>query len=198
MTETIDARGLACPEPVIRARKAMQETEHVVIAVDSETARENVSHMAQKAGWQVDVTADEGEYQIELTKRAAAIHPEPLAVGKAEALSGPLVLLVASDSIGRGDPELGAFLMKSLLRTLTEAQTRPQTILFLNAGVRLACQDSPVLEDLCALEAGGIDLLACGTCLGYYGLKDKLAVGQVSNMADIAEAMMQAGKVVTL
>lgn len=195
---TVDARGLACPQPVIQARKAMQQDEHVVVVVDSQTALANVSQMARQAGWQVSVSSAQDEHQIDLTKSPAARQPEALVVGKAEVVSGPLVLVVPADGIGRGDPELAAFLMRSFFRTLTEAQTRPQTILFLNAGVKLTCQGSPVLDDLCALEAGGAELLSCGTCLGYYGLTDKLAVGQVSNMVAIAEAMMQAGKVVSL
>ncbi len=198
MTVTIDTRGLACPQPVIQARKAMQQDEHVVVVVDGQTALANVSQMARQAGWQVSISSEQEEHRIDLTKSPTTEQPEPLAVGKAEVVSGPLVLVVPADGIGRGDAELAGFLMRSFFRTLTELQTRPQTILFLNAGVKLACEGSPVLDDLCALEAGGIEILSCGTCLGYFGLTDKLAVGQVTNMLAIAEAMMQAGKVVSL
>ncbi len=198
MTVTVDARGLPCPQPVLQARKAMHGAELVQVVVDSETALANVSQMAQKAGWQVHVTSEGAEHRIDLAKGATEAQPEALALGRAEALSGPLVLLVTAEGLGRGDPELAAFLIQSFFRTLTEAETRPQTIIFLNSGVKLACQGSPVLDALSALEAGGIELLSCGTCLGYFGLKDSLAVGQVSNMAAIAEAMMHAGKVISL
>jgi selenium metabolism protein YedF len=100
--------------------------------------------------------------------------------------------------MGRGNDELGQILIRSFFHTLGEVQPRPGLIILFNTGVRLACQGSAVLDDLCALEADGIEILACGTCLGYFELKDSLAVGRVSNMYDIAEAILGAGKVVGL
>jgi selenium metabolism protein YedF len=198
MTTTVDARGQACPQPVIQTRKAMQQAEEVVTLVDSETSMSNVSRMAEKAGWQVNVIPQGDEYRIELARGQSRPGPGPLPVGKAEAVSGPLVLVVSSDIMGRGEAELGNILIRGFFHTLGEVEPRPQTILFFNTGVKLACQGSPVLDDLCALEAEGIEMLVCGTCLGYFELKDLLAVGQVSNMYDIAETMLRAGKVVVL
>jgi selenium metabolism protein YedF len=123
---------------------------------------------------------------------------EPLGVGKAETVSGPLVLVVSADIMGRGDAELGNILIRSFFHTLGEVEPLPQTIIFFNAGVKLACEGSPVLDDLCAVEGKGIEMLVCGTCLSYFELKDKLAVGQVSNMYDIAETILNAGRVVNL
>jgi selenium metabolism protein YedF len=197
MTTTVDARGLACPQPVIQTRKAMRTARRVVTLVDSETSMANVSRMAEQAGWQVMVTQEGGEYRLDLAQ-AAAPQPQPLALGRAETLAGPLVLVVPSDMMGRGDPALGAILVRSFFHTLGEVEPRPDTILFWNAGVHLACEGSPVLEDLCALEAAGVKMLVCGTCLGHFERKDSLAVGQVSNMYAIAETMLQAGKVISL
>ncbi len=198
MTTTVDARGLACPQPVIQTRKAMQQADQIVTLVDNETSLTNVSRMAQKAGWQVNVVAEGGEYRIELAKEAAVTQAEPLAVGKAEAVSGPLVLVVSADGMGRGVEELGQILIRSFFHTLSEVQPLPQTFIFFNTGVRLACAGSPVLDDLRSLETEGIEMLVCGTCLNYLELTDKLAVGQVSNMYDIAETMLRAGSVVHL
>ena len=198
MTETVDARGLACPQPVIQTRKAMQQADRVRTLVDSETSMTNVSRMAEKAGWQVNVVTQEDEFQIDLVKGDAVSEAAPLPVGKAEVASGPLVLAVSSDVMGRGEVELGNILMRSFFHTLGEVKPLPQTIIFFNAGVRLACEGSPVLDDLRAVEAQGVEVLVCGTCLGYFEIKDKLGVGQVSNMYDIAEAMLGAGKVVNL
>ena len=197
MTTMVDARGLACPHPVIQTRKAMQQNDEVVTLVDNETALANVSRMAKKAGWQVGVTPVGEEYRIELVKLTTS-QAEPVAVGKAEVTSGPLVLVVPSDVMGRGEPELGNILARAFFHTLGEVEPLPQSIIFFNTGVKLACEGSPVLDDLCALEAGGIEMLACGTCLEYYGLKDKLAVGEISNMYTIAETMLGAGRVVKL
>jgi selenium metabolism protein YedF len=119
-------------------------------------------------------------------------------VGRAEAASGPLVLVVSSDIMGRGEAELGKILIRGFFHTLGEVEPLPQTAIFFNTGVKLACEGSPVLDDLRALESQGIEMLICGTCLGYLELAEKLAVGQVSNMYDIAETMLWAGKVVNL
>jgi selenium metabolism protein YedF len=197
MATMVDARGLACPHPVIQTRKAMQQDDQVVTLVDNETSLANVSRMAQKAGWQVDVAAMSEGFRIELVK-TSALQAEPLPVGKAELSSGPLVLVVPSDVMGRGEEELGNLLVRGFFHTLGEVEPLPQTIIFFNTGVKLACENSPALDDLCNLEAEGIEILACGTCLDYLGLTEKLAVGQVSNMYDIAETMLNAGKVVNL
>jgi selenium metabolism protein YedF len=200
--QTVDARGLACPQPVIRSRKAMAEATQVVTLVDNETAVINVSRMAQKAGWQVEVTQEDGDFRLEMIRGAApasARQPAPMpAIGHAESLPGPLVLVIAQDSMGRGSPELGNILIRGFFHTMGEVEPLPQTVIFFNTGVKLACQGSPVLDDLRALEAKGIEILVCGTCLNYFELTDDLAAGQVSNMYDIAETMLRAGKVVNL
>jgi selenium metabolism protein YedF len=198
MTTTVDARGLACPQPVIQTRKAMQQAEEIMTLVDSETSMTNVSRMAEKAGWQVNVVPQGDEYRIELARGEIRSQAAELPVGKAEALSGPLVLVVSCDIMGRGEAKLGNILIRGFFHTLGEVEPLPQTILFFNTGVKLACQGSPVLDDLCALEAGGVEMLVCGTCLAYFEIKEELAVGQVSNMYDIAETMLRAGKVVNL
>ena len=198
MSTTVDARGLACPQPVIRTRKAMEQADLVVTLVDNETARTNVSRMAEKAGWRVDVTPEGDEFSISLTRGDAVPQTEPLALGRAEAVAGPLVLVVSSDVMGRGHAELGNILVRGFFHTLGEVEPLPQTIIFFNSGVKLACEGSQVLDDLCALAEQGIEMLVCGTCLGYYELTERLSVGQVSNMYDIAETMLGAGKVVNL
>jgi selenium metabolism protein YedF len=202
MTETVDARGLPCPQPVILTRKAMAGAAQVVTLVDNETSVTNVSRMAHKAGWQVEVLEKDDGFRLEMSQEeGAAGAPEPAAepaVGRAEVLAGPLVLVISADGMGRGNVELGQILVRGFFHTLGEVEPLPQTIIFFNTGVKLACQGSPVLEDLQALEATGIEILVCGTCLNYFELTDELAAGQVSNMYDIAETMLGAGKVVTL
>jgi selenium metabolism protein YedF len=198
MTTIVDARGQACPQPVIQTRRAMQQADSVVTLVDSETSLTNVSHMAEKAGWQVRATPEGKSYRIELTRGAAAPQAAPMPVGRAEVLGGPLVLALSGDRMGRGEPELGGILIRSFLHTLCEVQPVPDQILLFNTGVKLACEGSPAVDDLRALEEQGVEILACGTCLGYFELKEKLAVGRVSNMYDIAEAMLRAGKLVSL
>jgi selenium metabolism protein YedF len=199
MTETVDARGLACPQPVIRTRKAMEQAANVVTLVDTDSALANVTRMAKKAGWTVDVVEEDGGHRLEMARGESI--PAPItapAVGRGEALTGPRVLVVSADQMGRGDSGLGQILVRSFFHTLTEVEPVPDTIILFNTGVRLACEGSTVLEDLCALEDAGIDVLVCGTCLNYLDLEARRRAGQVSNMYDIAETMLHAGKVVNI
>jgi len=198
MTKIVDARGLACPQPVILTKKALVEAgkEPVTTIVDSPTAEANVSRMAQKAGWQVAVEAKDGGTYLHLAREGAAT--EALPVGQVEVLpaTGPLVVYISADRMGRGVDELGGILIRAFLHTLNEVAPLPDALVFVNTGVRLVTESSPVLEDLQALAAQGVDILACGTCLNYLELIDKVAVGTVSNMYDIAETLLGAGKVV--
>jgi selenium metabolism protein YedF len=198
VTKIVDARGLACPQPVILTRKALADAgaEPVTTIVDSPTAEANVSRMVSKAGWQVTVeTKDDGIY-LHLSQRGTAAAPWP--VGKAEALptAGPLIVYISADRMGRGEDELGHILVRGFLHTLNEISPLPDALVFVNTGVKLVTESSSVLEDLQALAGQGVDILACGTCLNYFDLTDQVAVGVVSNMYDIAETLLGAGKVV--
>lgn len=108
------------------------------------------------------------------------------------------VLYVASNEIGRGTSELGAILMPAYLNALAKGTTKPEAILFVNSGVKLLAEGSPALDALKELAAGGVKLLGCGTCLDYYDLKDKLAVGGITNAAEITSLLVSADKAVTL
>lgn len=111
---------------------------------------------------------------------------------------GPVVVAVGSAEMGNGDPRLGRILMKSFLYSLTQLDELPQTVLFFNGGVRMTTEGSESLEDLKALESQGVEILSCGTCLDFYGLKDKLLVGGITNMYVIAQTMAGAGNVVKI
>jgi selenium metabolism protein YedF len=195
--KTIDARGLPCPQPVILTRNALQEGNPVLTIVDNETAQQNVTRMAEKAG--ATVQAEEREDGIYLhVAQAGAAMAETIAQPVSSPPGGSLVLIVPSEFMGRGDEELGNILIRGFFHTLGEVEPLPDTVIFVNSGVKLVVEGSLVLEDLHALCEQGAEILACGTCLGHYNLKEKLAVGEVSNMYTIAETMLGAGKVVTL
>ena len=112
--------------------------------------------------------------------------------------AGALVLVVPSEFMGRGNAELGQILIRGFFHTLSEVEPLPNVVIFFNSGVRMVAEGSPVLEDLQALCDQGVEILACGTCLGYYELRGQVAVGEVSNMYTIAETLLAAGRVVTL
>ena len=197
MPKTVDARGQACPQPVLLTRAALQEGDAVLTIVDNETARQNVTRMAEKAGCVVQAEQRADGIYLNISKGSAA--PEQaLAAPVSAPASGPLVLTIPSDTMGRGDDELGQILIRGFFHALGQTVPQPETIIFFNSGVKLVVEGSPVLEDLHALCGQGIEILACGTCLGHYSLKDKIAVGEVSNMYTIAETLLRAGKVVSL
>jgi len=108
------------------------------------------------------------------------------------------VILITNNGMGKADLELQQKLMGTYLRLLDESQTLPAAICFYTEGVRLAVEGSPVLEQLRGLEAKGVRLILCSTCLGYFNLMDKTQVGIVGGMADIIEAQFKAEKVITL
>lgn len=196
MPKIINAQGLSCPQPVLLTKNAMGEADDILTIVDGPDQAENVARMARGAGWTVQVDGKEDGVYVRATRPEGTA--APLAVGTAVPAAGPLVLTVPEDIMGRGERELGAVLIRSFFHTLTESQPLPDVIIFINAGVKLVVEGSPVLEDLRALACQGVQILACGTCLGYFELKDQVAVGTVSNMYAIAETMLGAGKAVSL
>jgi selenium metabolism protein YedF len=106
---------------------------------------------------------------------------------------------VPGELMGRGEHhELGHVLIRGFFHTLGEVEPLPDAIIFFNSGVKLVVEGSPVVDDLQALVAEGVEILACGTCLSYYDLKESIAVGTVSNMYTIAETMLAAGRLVYL
>jgi len=193
----VDARGQACPQPVILARRALAQASEVTVIVDNTTARENVAGMARSQGYAVRVEEQGADILVHISAQGQPA-PAPAPGPSAPPAAGPTVVLFAADTMGRGAEELGSILVRSFLHTLNEVEPRPGALIFLNSGVRLVVEGSPVLEDLRALADRGVQLLACGTCLGYYELKEKVAVGTVSNMYTIAETLLGAGKVIAL
>jgi len=193
-THIVDARGLSCPQPVILTRNGMKENSPVLTIVDNDTAAQNVTRMAEKAGAAVQVERKEDGIYLHIGGMQAPQEEDVIA-----SVDGPLVIIVPSEFMGRGEyDELGHVLMRGFFHTLDEVQPLPETIIFFNSGVKLVVQDSPVLEDLQALSERGVEILACGTCLGYYELKEQIAAGTISNMYAIVETMLNAGKMLSL
>jgi len=107
-------------------------------------------------------------------------------------------LLILTDRIGRGDDELGRVLMRNFLYSVARNEQKPAAIMLMNEGVRLACDDSEVLADLRLLAEDGVAVRACGTCLDFLGLKERLAVGEIGTMPDSTAALLGGDDVVTI
>lgn len=193
MAYTIDARGLACPQPVILTRKALETNDDLIVLVDDTAACENVKRLAINMGFVVEEEHQEGETHIRINKVSACTRAQGAITPQ-----GPVVVVIASDTMGRGEDILGGVLMKSFLHTLTQAGAMPDTMILFNTGVKLAVKGSAVLDDLESLANAGVNILACGTCLNYFSLKESLGVGVVSNMYDISQTMLTAGRIVQI
>lgn len=199
----IDARGDACPIPVVKTLKALGALEGpgvVETLVDNQIAVENLTRMGQNKGCEVaSEQLGPKEYRVTVTA-SEAVHvaegePESATCDVAPA-QRRVVVQVTSNKMGEGDPALGEKLMKAFVFSLTQLDELPQTMVFYNGGAHLTCEGSPVLEDLKNLAAAGVEVLTCGTCLDFYGIADTLAVGEVTNMYVIAQRLTGASVVV--
>lgn len=194
MENQVDVRGMECPLPVITTKKALEKTDvtSVVTIVDNEIARDNVVRYAESMNYGVEVDQKENSYYIHICKEALG------GMEISQETNSDLLYMITADKLGRGEDQLGNVLMRSFFYSLAESDIKPGTIIFMNAGVKLVSEGSPVLTELVALEKKGTKILACGTCLDYYKLKEKLCIGSVSNMYAILDQMHLATKVITL
>jgi selenium metabolism protein YedF len=192
----INATGLPCPQPVVLAKEAIEKNEKIKVIVDNETALENVKRMGTKRGCDVETETKAGElFEITLTRKAGAtVQDSPVTCEASAPAAGPFVIVCAEDKMGRGNDELGSVLIRAFLHTICLQKEKPDVMIFYNTGVKLTIEGSEVLDDLKELVAAGVEILVCGTCLNYFEAKDKLGVGVVSNMYDIAGTMSKAGR----
>ena len=202
MEKIIDCRGLACPLPVVNAKKAAEELgsgDVLAVMVDNEIAVQNLTRFAEHKGFGVSAEKKgEKEYVVTMNISGTAaenVKDEEVACAMDTRRKGMLVVLSAN-VMGTGDPKLGTSLMKAFVFALTKQDQLPDTILCYNTGAYLTCEGADTLEDLKLLESEGVIILTCGTCLDFYGLKEKLAVGTVTNMYDIVERMENAARII--
>lgn len=203
----IDALGKACPIPVVMTRKAINaltEADKVETLVDNEIAVQNLTKMANQMGYaSTSEQRDEKVYAVTITVDSVLSADKKDEVDEIIENCEPCtpskkttVIAIGSDCMGSGDDKLGATLMKGFIYAVSGQDTLPDTMLFFNGGAKLTVEGSPALEDLKAMEEQGVEILTCGTCLDFYGLKEKLAVGGVTNMYAIVEKMSNADKVI--
>jgi len=214
----LDMRGQVCPRPLMETKRALDGLSQGVVRVrvDAEAARGNIVRAATAAGHEVSVQEGEGEWAISIRKEPLQIgratftpdagavdvhiHTTPAAERQLEPQTGGAgtAFLLAGKGLGRGDDELAGILTKAFLYTLTQREVLPRAVVMLNLGVRLVCRGSAVLEHLRTLQERGVLVIACGTCLDFFGWTDQVEVGVVSNMYEIVETLDAAGKVIGL
>lgn len=200
----VDVRGSLCPTPVIETKKAMEGHPGAVFTtiVDNEVSRDNVAKFGQSRQCNVTIAADGADFYVTLTP-VTVTDETPIGDGVTlvetpatttmldnPATVGGKVLLVTKDYLGEGNQELGRTLMKTFWFCLTEADVKPAKVFFINSGVKMVTEGSEHLENLQKLVDAGVEIAACGICLDFYGLKEKVAVGSITNLYAITDAMM--------
>jgi len=196
----IDARGLACPAPVLQTKATLQEAKpaSVSVVVDNAAAQQNVQRFLESQGFQTKLAQTGDNYRVIGTcDTDPGQQIQPPVEQKSDELK-KIMVMCATDRIGFGDDELGLALMVNFLRTLKEMGEELWRLVFINNGVKLTIDDSEVLADLKDYEKGGLKILVCGTCLNHFNLLERKQVGETTNMLDIVTAMQLADKVISI
>ncbi len=198
MKKFIDAKGKACPMPVIMAKKEIDAgVKFFEIEVDNKIAVENLKKLANSQGFTTTIEENNGNFKVNFSNGCEECE-EVLAKVEGKKPLGNWSIFVNKEIIGAGNEELGQSLMKMFLYTISEGEDLPKSILFMNGGVKVPTLNEQAVEHLKVLQDKGVELLVCGACLNFYGLEDKLEVGKISNMYDITNAMKEASKVITI
>ena len=199
--QIIDCLGMPCPQPVLRAKQALEEGARCIeVLVDNEASKNNVARFGRSQGHAVQ-TVDRGSTLFAITIIANGQQGDAPFMTEDYQCQVPqplrMLYVIAADTMGRGSEQLGWALLQTYVQTIKDVRPLPSKIVLYNSGVRLVATDSGALEALRSLQAAGVEILACGTCLDFYQLKSAIQVGQISNMHEIMTAMAEADKIVS-
>lgn len=187
----IDCLGKVCPIPVIETKKLIKENPEEVdfeILVDNEVATQNLAKMAKEL--RIESSSEkieDGIYRVSLKKNAQSI--EEISEEEKSVDTSSYVVAISDDRMGKGDEDFSKSLLEGFIYALTEQDKLPEKVIFYNRGVFLTAANEKTIEDLKSLADRGVEILSCGLCLGNYKLKEKLAVGEITNMYRIVEIL---------
>lgn len=209
--QTLDCIGLSCPQPVIRCKQAIHDgADTILVIVDNEPARENVTRLLENQGFSVTVRHEAADHIVVNGVRKASEGCTEGCTDGCEVMSDAelaaagtqekqiITVFITADVIGAGDDALGAKLMLNFVKTLPEMGDELWRIVLVNGGVRLACEGNDSVGDMAALAEAGVDVLVCGTCLEHYGLLEAKRVGHTTNMLDVMTSLQLASKVIQI
>ena len=190
----IDCRGLACPQPVITTKQALDQLKEgkLMVIVDNASSCNNVERFVHSQGCSVEIKERGQDFYLHIQKTGGKDREK---VVQLDEKIKKVVVYINSHLLGGGDETLGSFLMKVFLKTLLDLDTQPSRLILVNSGVQLAAEDSKVLETLRLLSEKGVEIVCCGTCIDFYELKGKMKIGVISNMYDIIQSMLEADRV---
>ena len=203
----IDALGKPCPIPVIESKRALAENgvNGVSVKVDNFVAVQNLEKMSKGYGYgfsYIEKATD--SYEVLINKNGQE-HPHEISLDNIppnapqnDAVSSGMAVVIGRDTMGKGAEELGKILIKGFIYSLTELPMPPKYVIFFNSGVYLTSNESNTIDDLKKLEEKGVKVLTCGTCINFYNLQDKLAVGEIVNMYEITEKMASATNIINI
>ena len=202
MGKIIDACGLTCPAPVLLVKDAVEQEngQELTVLVDNAASMENVTRFLGSRGYSVTDSQKDGVFRIEARcdQQAAKVSAEKTAEIRQDPAGKKILVLITSDCLGSGDDVLGGKLMISYLKTIKEMGSDLWQLIFVNGGVKLTIESSPVLAEVQEYEKSGVIVFACGTCLEHFGLTAQKKVGGTTNMLDIVMATQLADKVITI
>ena len=197
--ETLNCRGLDCPQPVLRTKDFIEANTQALaftVVVDNAAAAQNVVRFVESQGFSASLDQNDDDFEIK-AERSEEINTE--SVGKEPAMSSEKTLvLIPKNTMGSGDDVLGAGLMLNFLNTLNEMGETLWRVVFLNSGIKLTIEGAKTLPAIQQLEAQGVSILVCGTCLTHFNLLDQKGVGETTNMLDIVTSMQLADKVISV
>ena len=201
MPSSLDCRGLSCPQPALETKKMLteQQPQELSVLVDNEASHENVCRFLTKNGYTVTSSCSNGVWTITATSDGKAItqlEDADYVACPTQNTTAKTLVLVTTETLGRGDDTLGTALMGNFFATLPELGSQLWRIVLLNGGVKLAVKEGKALDSLKKLADAGVSILVCGTCLGHYGLLEKKQVGETTNMLDIVTSLSLADKII--
>lgn len=203
MAHELDCRGMECPAPVLHVRNFLEKEPlaSLAVLVDNEAARQNVSRFLEHQGYAVASESREDGFRVTGTRGEGAdstvVPAAPVAKVRGDGTK-KIMVLITSIHMGHGDDGLGDMLMFNFIKTLKEMGPELWRVVFVNSGVSFTAEGSEAVPILQELAMNGVHVSACGACLAFFHLLDKIQVGEVTNMLEIVSAMQQADSVVTI
>ena len=201
--QTVDTRGQQCPAPIIATKKALKEAktgEAFKVLTDSQTSLNNLTSFLRDNKTEFSIGESAGVWTLTIRKVTGEVSPaeaEKYCTTDIPHFSkGEFIIAFTSDKMGTGDDELGNLLMVNFIKAITDLDVLPAIMIFYNRGVMLGKDDSQVIEHLKEIEKMGVKLLLCATCVNYYSLAEKIHIGSLSNMYEIARTMASTSNII--